>query len=264
MNKPLPTIGIGCDVIKNGLHQFHGAGEKYINAVAHGARAIPLLLPAFGDGNDITDLGKIYDVSSLVSQLDGLFLTGSPSNIQPHHFNGEPHEDGTLEDRQRDSLTLQLIKECISQSVPILAVCRGLQELNVALGGTLYAKVQEVEGFIDHREDATKDRDGQYDPSHSVSFIEGGYLHGLTNETKCQVNSLHSQGIKRLAEDLVVEAVAEDGLVEAVSLSTEDKNRGWVLGVQWHPEWKFDSNPISRKIFHEFGEQVRRFVVLRE
>jgi putative glutamine amidotransferase len=139
-----------------------------------------------------------------------------------------------------------------------------LQELNVALGGTLYAKVQEVEGFFDHREDTTKDRDGQYDPSHSVRFIEGGYLHGLTDETQCQVNSLHSQGIKKLAEDLVVEAVAEDGLVEAVSLINGNDGGGWVLGLQWHPEWKFDSNPISRKIFHEFGEQVRCFVSFRE
>ena len=131
MSKSLPLVGIACDVIANGLHQFHGAGEKYINAVAHGANAIPMLLPAFGEGTDITDLNTLYTVEDLVSQLDGLFLTGSPSNIQPHYFKGPVHEEGTLEDPQRDSLTLQLINECMRQGVPILEVCRGFQELNV-------------------------------------------------------------------------------------------------------------------------------------
>jgi putative glutamine amidotransferase len=264
MAQTLPKIGIACDVIKNGLHQFHGAGEKYINAVAHGAGAIPLLLPAFGNGNDIVDLGGLYDVASLVNELDGLFLTGSPSNIQPHHYDGSPHREGTLEDKQRDSLTLKLIKECISQSIPILAVCRGFQELNVALGGTLHAKVHEVEGFFDHREDSTKDRDSQYGPSHSVRFIKGGYLHTLTKETSWLVNSLHSQGIDRLADQLVIEAVAEDGLIEAVSLNIDNKVAGWVLGVQWHPEWKFNSNSVSKKLLQEFGEQVRQSVLLRK
>ena len=259
MSKNLPIVGIACDVIKNGLHQFHGAGEKYINAVAHGASAMPILLPAFGEGTDIRDLNSLYDVKNIVSRLDGLFLTGSPSNIQPHHFSGPTHELGTLEDPQRDSLTLALIEECVVQSVPILAVCRGFQELNVALGGTLHAKVHDLDGFIDHREDSTKDRDGQYDPSHLVHFSDGGYLHSLIGEKTWPVNSLHSQGINQLSDQLIIEAIADDGLVEAVScISTEPSNRCWIVGVQWHPEWKFATNKVSTMLFQEFGEQVRQ------
>lgn len=258
MPKSLPLVGIACDVIANGPHQFHGAGEKYINAVAHGASVIPMLLPAFGNGTDITDLNTLYAIEDLVSQFDGLFLTGSPSNIQPHHFKGPAHEEGTLEDPQRDSLTLQLINECMKQGVPILAVCRGFQELNVAFGGTLHAKIHEVEGYHDHREDKTKDRDGQYGPVHSVSFAKDGRLQELTGETTWQVNSLHSQGINQLAENLVIEAVADDGLVEAVSLAAGHSGQdNWIMGVQWHPEWQFESNKVSTAVFQEFGRQIR-------
>lgn len=258
MAQSLPIIGIACDVIKNGLHQFHGAGEKYINAVAHGAEALPILLPAFGDGSDISNLGALYSVKDIVRKLDGLFLTGSPSNIQPRHFNGPSHQEGTLEDPQRDSLTLDLIKECISQRVPILAVCRGFQELNVALGGTLHAKVHEISRFSDHREDSTRDRNGQYDAAHAVHFTEGGYMQLLLGETTWPVNSLHSQGINQLADSLSIEAVADDGLIEAVSwIETTPKEECWIVGVQWHPEWKYSSNKVSRLLFKEFGMQVR-------
>ena len=264
MSKNLPIVGIACDVIKTGLHQFHGAGEKYINAVAHGATAIPILLPAFGEGTDIRDLGALFAVKDIVSRLDGLFLTGSPSNIQPHHFSGPAHEKGTLDDPQRDSLTLALIKECVAQSIPILAVCRGFQELNVALGGTLHANVHRIDGYQDHREDKNKDRDGQYGSSHSVSFSDGGRLHALSGENQWPVNSLHSQGIDTLSEHLVVEAVADDGLIEAVSSRLKsDVIDCWVLGVQWHPEWQFESNKVSKAIFHEFGQQVRKSMMIK-
>ena len=264
MSKNLPIVGIACDVIKNGLHQFHGAGEKYINAVAHGAGAMPVLLPAFGEGTDMRDLNALYNVQDIVSGLDGLFLTGSPSNIQPHHFNGPKHEKGTLEDPQRDSLTLALINECVAQSVPILAVCRGFQELNVALGGTLHANVHRIDGYQDHREGKTKDRDGQYGSSHSVNFSDAGRLHGLTGENRWPVNSLHSQGIDVLSEHLVVEAVADDGLIEAVSSRSGSGDCDcWILGVQWHPEWQFESNKVSKAIFYEFGQQVRANMVAK-
>ena len=263
MPSALPIVGIACDVITAGLHQFHGAGEKYINAVAHGAAAIPVLLPAFGEGTDIKDLNGLYNVRDIVSSIDGLFLTGSPSNIQPHHFDGPAHEEGTLEDPQRDSLTLELIRECVSQAVPILAVCRGFQELNVALGGTLHAKVHDIDGYHDHREDKTKDRQGQYDVSHSVNFIKGGLLHSSTAEKSWSVNSLHSQGINMLSEQLVIEATADDGLIEAVSWLAKEDNRNWILGVQWHPEWQFESNKVSKIIFQAFGDAIRESLASR-
>ena len=259
MNKPLPLVGIACDVTQYGLHSAHTVGEKYIHALAHGTQAMPFLIPAFGDGKDIRDLSSLYSVEDIVSRLDGLFLPGSPSNIQPQNYAGQAHEQGTLEDPQRDSLTLQLIRCCIEQAVPILALCRGFQELNVALGGTLHTRVQDIDGYHDHREDKSKDREAQYDPAHTVEFTPGGLIHRLTNESSWQVNSLHSQGIDRLADSLAIEAVADDGLIEAASYrSTEGNKDAWALGVQWHPEWQYESNKVSVALFNAFGQKIRR------
>jgi putative glutamine amidotransferase len=256
MSKTLPVVGIACDVMTSGMHPMHGVGEKYINAAANGAQALPMLLPTFGDGKDINDLGALYQVEDIVSRIDGLFLPGSPSNIQPRHYAGPAHADGTLEDPQRDSLSLQLIRCCIDHGVPIFAVCRGFQELNVALGGSLHAKVHEVSPYHEHREDKSKDRDGQYGPSHSVNFVSGGWLHSASGDTSCQVNSLHSQGINRLADGLEALAHAEDGLIEAVMLKPE--SGCWAVGVQWHPEWQYENNQISKLLFSEFGQQMRK------
>ena len=115
MNTALPLVGIPCDVIRNGLHGFQGAGEKYINAAAHGAGAMPVLLPVFGNGEDLKDLATLYSVDDIVDRIDGLFLTGSPSNVHPDNYQGAAHKPGTQEDRQRDSLTLQLIRACIAR-----------------------------------------------------------------------------------------------------------------------------------------------------
>ncbi len=253
----LPLVGIPCDVTQNGLHSFQGVGEKYIHAAAHGAGAMPLLLPAFGDSDDLKDLSTLYSADEIAERIDGLYLTGSPSNVHPDNYAGAPPLPGTMEDRQRDSLTLQLIRACVAQSVPILAICRGFQELNVALGGSLHARVHELEGHHDHREDKQLDRDGQYAPSHIVHFPPQGLFHQLVGENSYQVNSLHSQGIDRLAEALKVEARAEDGLVEAVS---KIDSSSWVVGVQWHPEWQYQSNPLSVALFKAFGEQMRKTV----
>lgn len=256
MSQRLPVIGIPCDVFANGLHPFHGAGEKYINAVAHGAKAMPMLLPAFGEGGDLRDLAELYDVEQILDRIDGLFLTGSPSNIQPHHYNGAPHREGTHEDRQRDSLTLKLIRAAIARGMPILAVCRGYQELNVALGGSLHSYVHELEQYNDHRENKHADRAGQYGDSHPVAFVEGGRINSLTGLREWQVNSLHGQGLDRLADSLKADAHAPDGLVEAVYLDSE---HCWAVGVQWHPEWRFETNKVSLALFGEFGRKVAEF-----
>jgi len=255
LSKKLPLVGIPCDVIQNGLHSFQGIGEKYINAVAHGAGAMPIGLPAFGGSVDLIDLSTLYGTDEIVERIDGLFLTGSPSNVHPDNYNGPAPKPGTMEDRQRDSLTLQLIRACVEQSVPILAVCRGFQELNVALGGSLHAEVHNVPGFQDHREDKQLDRQGQYAPRHNVNFPDHGLFAQLTGDSKYQVNSLHGQGIDRLADGLKVEATADDGLIEAVS---KIDHSNWVVGVQWHPEWLYQSNPLSVALFRAFGQQMRK------
>ena len=260
MSKLLPKIGIVCDVIQFGLNQFHGVGEKYINAVAHGANAIPILLPSFGDGNDIVDLETVYDCDSIADIVDGIFLTGSPTNIEPKHYRGPPHAEEVLEDRQRDNLSLKLVKKCEEHKIPILAVCRGFQEVNVALGGSLHQRVHNEPDFFDHRENKNQRRDEQYDAAHVVTLTEGLKLESILKKQKFHVNSLHSQGIKALSTALVVEARSEDGLIEAFSSASES---WWVIGVQWHPEWKFSENHVSVKLFSEFGKQVRKSITLK-
>ena len=166
----------------------------------------------------------------------------------------EPHDEA------RDDTTLPAIHEALSQGVPLLAICRGMQELNVALGGTLHQKVQEVPGLMDHREVKDVPREQQYGPVHPVSLVEGGKLHRLLGTTQIQVNSLHQQGIDRLADDLQAEAVAPDGLVEAVSHRAELR---FLIGVQWHPEWRFRDNPASSALFAAFGEAAREGALRR-
>lgn len=245
-----PRVLIPCDVKTIGMHPFHAVGEKYLNAVAHGADAWPLLLPAWGDGTDLRSLTEHYDLDALLDNVEGVFLPGSVSNVHPQRYRGST-PDFTC-DAQRDAAVFPLIETALTRQKPLFAVCRGLQELNVALGGTLHARVQDVPGMLDHRENDQLPREQQYDLAHDVDITEGGLLADVLATRRIQVNSLHTQGINRLAPGLTIEARAADGLVEAVSLP-----QSWALAVQWHPEWRFDSDPHSERLFKAFGEALR-------
>jgi putative glutamine amidotransferase len=214
-----------------------------------GADALPVLIPSMQPG---------IDLRALLDELDGLLLTGAYSNIEPHHYGGGPSYEGNLHDPARDANTLSLVKLAIEKQVPLLAVCRGFQEVNVALGGTLHQKVHES-GFDDHREDLDDGLDDQYAPAHPVKL--SGSLARIAASTGAMVNSLHGQGIDRIAPGLSVEARAPDGLVEAVRL---DDERSWLLAVQWHPEWKVAENPFYLGIFREFGAACRARAAHRE
>jgi putative glutamine amidotransferase len=229
-----------------GAHPFHCVGEKYVAAAATAVGALPLLVPS---------LQPALDWPALLDELDGLILTGSPSNIEPHHYSDEPSYEGNLHDPARDANTLGLVRAAIAHKVPVLALCRGLQEVNVALGGTLYQKVQEEPGYADHREDKDAPLDQQYAPVHPVRLSEGGLLWRLAGSAEVMVNSLHGQGIRDVGAGLLVEATAPDGLVEAVSLDSPDT---FLLAVQWHPEWKVSENPFYVAIFHAFADACRR------
>jgi putative glutamine amidotransferase len=248
MAKP-PLIGIPTDRTQIGLHPFVAVGEKYVRAVVDGAGGIPLLWPA---------LSPPLDPAVLLETVDGLLLTGAVSNIEPHHYSDEPSWEGNLHDPARDATTLPLVSAALAAGVPMLAVCRGFQEVNVALGGTLHQKVHAVPGLMDHREDQQASLDVQYGPAHVVNLAPGGLLAALGGAQQ-QVNSLHGQGIKRLAEDLVVEATAPDGLVEAF----RHAGATFLLGVQWHPEWKLTQNPFYAGIFRAFGDACRARARLR-
>lgn len=239
----VPLVGLPADSKPIGLHRFQAVGEKYIRAVMVGAEALPLLIPS---------MQPALDLRTLLAELDGLLLTGAYSNIEPHHYGGGPSYEGNLHDPARDATTLSLVKLAIEMRVPVLAVCRGFQEVNVALGGTLHQKVQEVAGFDDHREDLEDPLDEQYAPAHPVAL--SGLLARIAGSDAALVNSLHGQGIDRVAPGLCVEARAPDGLVEGLRLEDE---RSWLLAVQWHPEWKVADNPFYLGIFREFGAACR-------
>lgn len=247
-----PFIGIVADAKEITGQAFHAVGEKYIDAIAHGSEAWPLLIPAVGAGLELEPLAEQADLKDLVERLDGLFLPGSPSNLEPHLYGGTeavgPH------DLQRDSITLPLIRAALDVGLPLLGICRGFQEINVALGGTLYPRVHEVTGMMDHREDKSLPRTQQYAPAHTIRLTPGGVLAELTGADEALVNSLHGQGVDRLGAGLRVEAIAPDGLVEAVSLRNA---RNFAIGVQWHAEWKFREQPLSVALFGAFGNAAR-------
>ncbi len=255
LNKPV--VGVVCDVIKYGANSFHGAGEKYINAIAHGSHAVPIIIPAQVAGNDLESLSDYVD-EDFFKQLDGIFLPGSPSNIDPVHYGDEASQTPESHDLQRDGSSLNLIQLAIRNRIPFLAACRGMHELNFALGGELYQCLHHHEQFIEHRENKQGSRIEQYSPAHNVDFSPSGLLTKLLGKTSHKVNSLHGQGIKSLGKGLVVEAFAPDGLIEAIRYHDE---KSFALGVQWHPEWHFEQDSLSKALFSAFGSAVRdRFV----
>jgi putative glutamine amidotransferase len=245
MSQRRPVIGIPADRRMIGPHPFHAVGEKYIDAVVHAADAIPFLIPV---------LEPALDVDELLARVDGILFTGSPSNVEPHRYNGPASEPGTWHDPHRDATTLPLIPRAVNTGVPVFGVCRGFQEMNVAYGGTLHQKVQDEPGFLDHREDKNQSLDVQYAPVHEIVIERGSLLEPLTTEARPRVNSLHSQGVRDLGADLAVDARAPDGLIEAFHVKGAPR---FALAVQWHPEWQVMSNSFSRALFAAFGRAAR-------
>jgi putative glutamine amidotransferase len=236
-----PIVIIPTDVKQIGEHPFHAAGNKYVMAVVQGANAMPLLVPAIAN----------MDIDALLNMAHGILLTGSPSNVHPAHFDESVRNPALPLDTARDTLTLKLIPAAIRTGVPLLAICRGCQELNVAFGGSLHQAVHEVASMQDHREPKELPIDVQYAPSHPINIVPNGFLAGIVQNQHMQVNSLHGQGINRLGLGLRAEAHAPDGLIEAVSV---EGARAFALGVQWHPEWKVMDNPAYLAIFNAFGQ----------
>lgn len=232
-----------------GQHPFHVAGQKYVDAVRL-AGALPLVVPS----------ARLDELDDLLDLADGVLLSGSPSNVHPSHFGEAVHDTSLPLDTARDALTLGLIPRIVARGMPMLAICRGFQETNVALGGSLHQAVQEQPGMRDHRADSTQPVEVQYGVSHTVNVEPDGWLARLLDAPEIAVNSLHGQGIHRLAPGLTVEARAPDGLVEAFSIippgeasSSATRWRRFQLGVQWHPEWLAASNPVSMALLHAFG-----------
>lgn len=234
----------------------HWVTEKYLTAVADGAGAMPVVVPAMAGLSD-----NAARLDELMDRVDGLLLTGSPSNVEPHHYAGPPSREGTSHDPHRDATTLPMIRAALRAGLPVFAICRGIQELNVAMGGSLHQLVHELPGRFDHRSDKTVPHENRYDLRHIVRLVEGGKLAELYDgPLDVQVNSLHAQAIDRVAPGLSVEAHAEDGTIEAVSV---DNAPTFQMGVQWHPEWRFWEDRMSRTLFDAFGAAVQRHAAAR-
>ena len=242
MTRPPVVIVTSCNRLSAG-HVVHLAGRKYVDAVRR-AGALPLIAPPMA----------LEQLDDLLACADGVLLTGSPSNVHPSHFGQDVHDPSLPLDPERDAWTLPLARLALQRGVPLLAICRGTQEVNVALGGSLHQAVHEVAGLNDHRDDDTLGIEQQYAQAHSVDVVAGGLLQQITGLAAFEVNSLHGQGIARLAPGLRVEAVAPDGLVEAFSLPSAP---GFNLCVQWHPEWQAAANPVSMQMLLAFGAAAR-------
>ncbi|MDR9440106.1 MAG: gamma-glutamyl-gamma-aminobutyrate hydrolase family protein [Halomonas sp.] len=233
-----PLVGvIACRREVEG-HPAHMVTDKYLSALRDYGLA-PVILPVWEDAVE----------SELLGSLDGLLLTGSYTNVEPQRYGAERAPENTRDDTHRDAAALGWIPAALDLGLPLLGICRGFQELNVAFGGTLHQAVQRVPGLLDHRE-PEGDREVKYAPSHDITLVPGGRLAALHPEPASRVNSLHQQGIAELGPGLVAEALAPDGLVEAISVAGAP---GFALAVQWHPEWKPREHPLYDALFRAFA-----------
>jgi len=228
-----------------GEHPFYIAGKKYIDAVRL-AGCQPLVVPS-ADENEL---------DALLDLADGVLLTGSPSNVHPRHFDEAVHDPALPLDPLRDEWTLPLIRAVIARGIPLFGICRGTQETNVALGGSLHQAVHEVDGHADHRGADGAAAATVYGPAHPVHVVPGGVLEKVIGPSEFTVNSVHGQAVKRLADGLRVEARAPDGVVEAFSVAD---SAGFSLCVQWHPEWLAADNPVSMAMLTAFGGACRQY-----
>ena len=225
-------------------------GERNLSAVAEVAGALPLM---FAGCSEITDLGALLDV------VDGVILTGARANVHPTHFRTEPHPSHEPYDLSRDGLALALSQACVARGIPLFGICRGLQEMNVAFGGSLHPEIRELPGRINHRMPRLETGEIHPDPAvvfadrHDVNLVPGGAFATLLGCETIRVNSLHGQGILEPGERVVVEGLAEDGTIEAIRIADAP---GFALGVQWHAEYDPQRNPINRALFQAFGEAL--------
>ena len=246
-----PVIGvIGNAYVVENRYMTQLVGTNNLRAVAEVANALPLMFAG---------TPRVTAIPDLLATVDGVLLTGARANVHPSRFNTEPHVRHEPYDEERDALALPLIAACIACGMPIFGICRGFQEINVALGGSLHPEIRELPGRMNHRMPRLENGDIHPDPEvifadrHDVSLVNGGVFARLLGQDRIRVNSLHGQGILDLGRQVVVEGVAEDGTIEAISIADAP---GFALGAQWHAEHDPQVNPINRALFQAFGEAV--------
>ena len=246
-----PVVGVIGNALRvENRFNVQGVGERSLRAVVEVANALPLM---FAGAPDLTDIDGLLEV------VDGVMLTGGRANVHPTRFRTEPHVKHEPYDEGRDDLALALIEVCVARGVPIFGVCRGLQEMNVAYGGTLHPEIRELPGRMNHRMPRLESGEIHPDPAvvfadrHDVKLVPGGAFATLLGRDHIRVNSLHGQGILEPGERIVVEGVAEDGTIEAIRIADAP---GFALGVQWHAEADAQTNEVNRILFEAFGRAV--------
>lgn len=247
MSTPAILVAVPADIRTIGNHRWHCAPESYLTAALRVAGAIPVIIPA---------LASEIDVVGILERVDGVLVTGSVTNVHPERYGVSPSAAYEPYDTDRDAMTDKMMKAAIDAGMPLLAICRGLQELNVAMGGSLATEIQDIEGRSDHRAKDHPEQKERYAIHQSVVAKSGSQIDRIVGRTEFKVNSLHRQAIDRLGDGLVVEATAPDGTIEAVSVEAA---KGFTLGVQWHPEYWAESDAPSASIFTAFGDACRAY-----
>ena len=249
--KPIVGIITSETVGFNGRQLSHSAGKRYVNSIMNFSKVIPILVPA-GSGKN--------DLRALLARIDGVVLTGGRANIEPQHYGGREFPIDEPIDPDRDKVVLDIIPECLKKEMPIFGICRGIQEINVACGGTLFYRVHHENGKNDHRMPQNDDAaiEDIFKPKHEIRFTENNLFTTFLEKDSFTVNSLHGQGIDKLGSGLTVEAYSEDGLIEAISV-TDYKAFG--VGVQWHAEFhpEREENKLNKILLKKFGESCMAF-----
>ncbi|MEL6201093.1 MAG: gamma-glutamyl-gamma-aminobutyrate hydrolase family protein [Pseudomonadota bacterium] len=243
----IPIVAVVADTLVESGYHWHAGKNSYLSAAFEVAGVLPLLVPAFGGG---------IDFDGLLARVDGVMLTGHKSNVHPKNYGQAETAKHEPFDLNRDATSLPLVRRAVTLGVPLLAICRGIQEMNVALGGTLGSEIQERPGIKDHREPDTPDLDARYGLRHSVAFATDGKLMEIFDAETVTVNSLHRQAVEKPGDVLQVEARAPDGTIEAVSVIN---SKAFAVGVQWHPEYWARTDTHSRRLFEAFGDAVRDY-----
>ena len=253
---PRPLIGVSANAMEAALRRtpVHATGERNIRSLLKMVDCIPVLLPP---------IGAAMDVVELVSRMDGFVLTGGRANVEPDHYDGPAFPADEPIDPGRDALVLPLVRACIAARVPVFGICRGIQEINVALGGSLHYRIHELSGKNDHRRPRRDDvtQEEVFRLNHMVKLTAGGLFQSLTGHDEMMVNSLHGQGVDRLGEGLVVEATSPDGVIEGLRYNDDTQ---FIVGVQWHAEWQPDEHALSGALYTAFGEAARACAARRQ
>jgi putative glutamine amidotransferase len=247
-----PVVGIiGNLNILNDQYAVHAGGVTNSSAVAQVSGCMPLIVPSDP---------SLVSVAELLDTCDGFVLTGGRPNVHPEEYGEEETEKHGTFDRARDAITLPLVRACVERGQPFLGICRGFQEVNVALGGTLHPEIRELPGRMNHRMPQNATLEEIFAHRHPVRFTEGGVFHRLMGAAEVMTNTLHGQGIATEGPDIVIDGWAPDGTPEALYVKGAP---GFTLAVQWHPEWNAANDPVSRPLFRAFGEAVADWRAMR-